>query len=405
MLSETTLDFGEVELNRPSHAELRITNEDAFSAVIPHTAPATPFAVDAAPFVIKPGTTTTIDFSFTPTDALLHVADVTLTQAHCAPQVVHLTGLGAGGLQAAELRFGFVPIGQPTTRTLTVRNSRRLAREVTLTTPSKFELSPATLQLPALGEGTVEVTVNPVGPGTLESLVVVRATEPPLDVTVVRVSAFPGEPGFELDPPLLELGLVPVETSTTPFPPTRLRRTLTVRNTGTAALDFAPELRTAGPVPLRFATSFPRALSLFPGELGQLEFDASGAKPGPGDHQWPVFLTTNFDPNFQLVARATVLPESVCRVALEVPPMVELDPPPSVARVKFTNLGDQDCVVDALTVTGPGMALVGEQTQRLVPKHSALTVEVTIDQVANGLLTATVLSDPQPSVAVPLVTR
>lgn len=370
-LLSTDLDFGEV-----------FTTSNASAFMVNHTT--RPITVELGPvpppfsaamvgsFEVGPDLQLPLRFGFAPFDGRLQVADVSFVGgAGCAPQTIHLHGLGRGSIEGpAVSEFDDLPVGQTTRRTVQLRNTARSALAVHVLTgrlPPGLELPTIDFTVPASGTFDLPIDFTPTGFGTLQAGLLLQPPAPFSDLTL-EVFGSAGAPTATLESTTADAGLLPLVNNLNVA--SHIFRLFHVVNAGVSDLRVVSVEVIPGPgtAPSEARLEGGSGLRVPPGAFGgvQVRFDLSGQ---PGPRAWTVRIHTNdpaHDP-LDLEVVGTAIDPELCFTAFDVTPRDQVLPGslPRTGTFTLSNPNATTCFVEtfALASCAPGWSLAPAEPQ------------------------------------------
>ena len=185
-----TMDFGQIAVGSGKNLSVNFTNtgttDETVTAV---TGPSGPFTVTGLPTVgtvVTPGQSIAGSVTYTPTTAATDTSSITVTGAQGTAKVA-LTGTGAVGhaelsITPGSLSFGAVPVGQSSTKKLTVENTGNLPVTITKAAPPAlpFVVNTPLPEGQVLNPGdtaTVDVTFAPTVTGSYSNSYVISSDD------------------------------------------------------------------------------------------------------------------------------------------------------------------------------------------------------------------------------------
>ncbi|MFT3710666.1 MAG: hypothetical protein QM817_23840 [Archangium sp.] len=384
-----TIDFGEVEPTGGSATFFLFNDTPSLKRVSLEPLEPPFFASHVGPFNVNIGASAGVVFAFRPDDPRLHLGEALFTGGEgCPTQVIALRGLGTGALTVDEklVEFGKVPLRERRSRTITLRNTRRVALDVELmvTSPGVHPVDP--VRVPALGTAQVTLVAEPTEISLLDGSVILRSRDEQQrvhDVITIGVTGRGGAPKLRLSPATLSFGHAP--------PGMTLRRTLQVINDGDIEAHLGPLLLTlepGDPGELQVLVPMPTD-ELFPQEKFELELVLTPRTP-LGARAWTLQVLSDDEAGPAVLAvTANVEAIAPCTERL-VPNPTSIRVPnvafPFSAPISFSNSTDADCLIDGLELDPPGWSLLGEARQLLVPARGSAAVDFVAPSSGAGVL-------------------
>lgn len=391
-VSQTAVDFGEVESRELGRSLLLIRNLAQRARRVDIAAPLPPFTLTQPPGRVSISALGSHELivNFQPNDGLLHLGELTITESNPAPDgekcdfTIPLSGLGAGGvsIEPTTIDFGHIEPGEIATREIRLHSSRRTPVSFnTLIDPtggfigsSLISLSPASGDVPPLG--TVVVTLSAEGRiagvrrGTLTIFSRDAITGRPLNMGGELPSQFTikvGKPAAQVDAPGVDPWRVGFEA--TSMPASFSTRRIAVTNVGTSgdveelALAFGLPSVTIESIrgsPSELSIETPSlSTGLLQGRKLELALTLTPISLGPKEFKVQLLTNDPVQPMRELMVRATAetLPACTMTSPPNVAAMALIPDGGAEASITFTNEGSTPCLVDDLHLesnTAPG---------------------------------------------------
>ncbi|MFO0600600.1 MAG: hypothetical protein U0228_35155 [Myxococcaceae bacterium] len=276
----------------------------------------------ASPFTVVPsGKVQTVPFEFfdltvvaANLGGLEHRGQLTLTAQDCPVVTAELRATGAGSLEAIPPRFTHLPVGVAVTLPMTIRNTRRIAQDVSITavdTPAgvTISFSPSRLTLEPSSAALVDVTLTVAAArpsGTIK--VEVASTR---EFVLPEIVFVPGTPNARLVEPALDIAILPSAGF--------VERDVHIENRGDDLLVERSEVvaMQGSPTELAVTTVAESPFvgpTVLPGNATTAVRLSIDARPPLGPRAWLVRLFTNQDdrPVLELPVTGTVQEVTPC---------------------------------------------------------------------------------------------
>ncbi|MFO0597436.1 MAG: choice-of-anchor D domain-containing protein [Myxococcaceae bacterium] len=381
------IDFGEVPRGSQAAVQFFLANHSAQSIIVELGPVSAPFAAtEEGKVEVRAGQSLPLRFSFQPPDARLQFIDVSYSPGlGCTAQTLRLHGLGLGGLEVPPaVEFDALPLGQTSTRTVTVRNTRRTDVDVELVAGSLSPPVSATVTaftVPALGTFDLPLEISPTELGT--AVVTLELRVPMTGENVMTtVLASSGLPAIEVDRTVIDVPRLPLVT---PMSLTRISRAVLLSNTGVSDLRIERVEVIAGPgsSATEVQTSFVGGERVLP--TGVAPFNILFEPHAPlGPRAWTVRITTNdaAHPTTDISVTGTVVDQATC--SLEIVPSPTLltlsgSSLPRSGTVTLTNPNPDTCLVDGFTLNSCSTAFTVQPAdeQFTIDSHASRVITVT----------------------------
>jgi len=367
VVDPTSLDFGSAALAESNQLTLTLSNTTGATVTISSirsTGPAFT-VVDGTSFQLPPGASRTLAVQFSPKSpgerhATLTISSNDITQPSISvPMSAVAVAMPRISVEPSNLDFGAVTIGRPVQLTLTLRNIGKLDLAISTirsTEPAFTVVGDTAFALPAGASRTLTIQCSPKNPGQRRATLSINSNDVNQPTLNVPMSALAGAVSrIVVEPSSLDFGSVSVGQSA--------QRTLTVRNTGTAALSVSAIRSNRVAFLLLGDTAFP----LTPG--------ASKA------------ITVQFTPTTagQQQANLTITSDEPTSPALGVP-------------LVGTGLGTPHIVAEPVSLDF-GLVTVGQFAQRTLSVRNAGTADLQVSRLASSESAFSIVGDTAFSVA------
>ena len=285
----------------------------------------------------------------------------------------------------ATISFGDVPVGKPTSQSLSVSNTGKIAINITQATfsNSQFTLSGMTMPMGlATGQaGNFSVSVDPTSAGAITGTLTVQGDggSSPVVVNLSATGVTP-EPQLSITPSSFSFGNVAAGTTDS--------QTIQLSNTGTAALTVSQVSVTGS----AFSTSgLTLPLALNPGQAST--FNAQFSPTSTGSASGSLTITSNApgSPVTMALTGTGVAATLTIRLSSNSLSFGNVNTGTSSTQTEtITNTGNAIVQITQISVSGSGYSLTGAGTPVGLSAGQALTFSVIFAPTSAGSATGTV---------------